>query len=87
MRIMAFAYILKSLKDLGYYTGSTRDLDDRLRRHFEGRSKATKFRLPLKLIFKKKFGTYKEAYKLEQYFKKQKSKKFVEEFIKKNQSD
>jgi putative endonuclease len=84
---MAFTYIIKSLKDFGYYIGSARNLDDRLKRHFGGRSRATKFRLPLKLVFKKKFETYKEAYKLEQYFKKQKSKKFIEEFIKKNQSD
>ncbi len=87
MANMAFTYILKSLKDFGYYIGSTSDLDDRLKRHLGGRSRATKHRLPFQLVFKRRFNTYKEAYKLEQHLKKQKSKKFIEEFIKKNHSD
>ena len=80
---MSHTYILKSLKDFGYYVGSTRDLADRLPRHFEGRSKATRARTPLELVYKKWFKTYVEAYRFEKYIKKQKSKKFIEDLINK----
>ncbi len=81
---MPHTYILKSLKDFGYYVGSARDLDDRLTRHQEGRSRPTKTRRPLQLVYKKWFKTYVEAYRFERYIKKQKSKKFIEKLIKEN---
>ena len=78
---MASVYILFSLRDGGYYVGSCRDLTDRLPRHFEGRSRATRYRLPLKLVYTKEFSTFTEAYKFERHIKKQKSKKFIEVLI------
>jgi putative endonuclease len=81
---MACTYILQSLKNGRYYVGSTRNSDDRLKRHFTGRSKATKYLRPLQLVYFKKFKTYKEAHQFEFYIKKQKSKKFIENLIKKN---
>ena len=71
---MYWVYILKSLKDNGYYTGSTGKLDDRIKRHMQGRSKATKSRRPLRLIFKKSFVIKNEALKLKQKIKQHKSK-------------
>ncbi|MBU4452853.1 GIY-YIG nuclease family protein [Candidatus Parcubacteria bacterium] len=81
---MPFVYILKSARDNGFYVGSTRNLDDRLKRHLNGRSKSTKNRLPLELIYKKEFSNYSEAYQFEMHIKKQKSKKFIENLIKDN---
>lgn len=78
---MIATYILKSLKDFGYYIGSTRNLEDRIARHFNGRSRATRGRLPLILVYKKEFDNYNDAYQLELWLKKQKSKKFIERFI------
>ena len=40
-----YVYILQSEKDGTYYIGSTQDLDERLKRHNEGRSKYTKTKL------------------------------------------
>ena len=71
---MYWVYILKSLKDNGYYTGSTGKLNDRIKRHMQGRSKATKSRRPLRLIFKKSFIITNEALKLKQKIKQHKSK-------------
>jgi putative endonuclease len=81
---MAYTYILQSLKNGRYYIGSTRNLNDRLKRHLDGRSKATKYLQPLQLVYLRKFETYKEAYQFEFYIKKQKSKKFIENLIKEN---
>ena len=78
---MYWVYILKSLKDNGYYTGSTGKLDDRIKRHMQGRSKATKSRRPLRLIFKKSFAIKNEALKLERKIKQHKSKKYIEKII------
>jgi putative endonuclease len=77
----SFVYILYSEKDKGYYVGSTRNLEDRIKRHLEGRSLPTKGRLPLKLVYKEIFPSYSDAAKREIYIKKQKSKKFIERVI------
>ncbi|MDD5687682.1 MAG: GIY-YIG nuclease family protein [Elusimicrobia bacterium] len=74
-------YILRSLKDSKYYTGSTGNLKDRLKRHFDGRSLATKNRRPLILVYNKSFSTKIEALDFELYIKKQKSKFFIERLI------
>ena len=79
---MYYVYILKSLKDNGYYTGSTGNINDRIKRHLEGRSKSTKNRLPLKLVYKKSFKTRSEAIKFEKEIKKQKSVQYIEKIIK-----
>jgi len=62
-------YILFSLKDNRTYTGSTNDLQRRLLEHQLGKVKATKNRLPLKLIYCEKFNTLEEARKKEHYYK------------------
>jgi len=45
-----YVYLLKSLKDNGWYIGFTTDLKKRLIEHARGREKSTKFRRPFKLI-------------------------------------
>ena len=80
----AFVYILYSDKDKGCYIGSTRNLKDRLERHFKGRSLSTKSRLPLKLVYQEKYLSYSEAVKREMFLKKQKSKKYIEKLISKD---
>jgi len=78
---MYWVYILESLKDYGYYTGSTSNLDDRLERHYSGRSKATKARLPLELVYKKGFQKKSEALRFERYIKRRKSKQYIAHLI------
>jgi putative endonuclease len=74
---MSYLYILQSLKNNTYYIGSTRNIENRLKRHFQGKSKYTKNLLPLKLVFKQKFISYNQAYKAELWLKKQKDRKII----------
>jgi putative endonuclease len=58
---MYFVYILQSEQDGSFYTGQTADIEDRLRRHNEGRSKYTSLKRPWKLVYFEKFNTRAEA--------------------------
>ena len=79
---MYFVYILKSLKDYGYYIGQTENLDDRIKKHNNGQVKSTRLRIPFILIRKEGFNTRSEARKRENYLKKLKGgnefKKIIE---------
>lgn len=80
---MCWVYILKSLKDGRFYTGSTPDLEDRLRRHSEGRVKATKHRRPLELVYSEEYSTLAEAQSREYQIKREKSRKYIERLVRK----
>ena len=66
---MFYVYILKSLKNDGYYIGSTKHLEQRLIEHHLGKTKSLKYRLPLKLIYYEKYPTQIEARKREKQIK------------------
>jgi len=67
---MYFVYILKSLKDSGYYIGQTKDLSDRIKKHNNGQARSTKPRVPFALIKREIFKTRGEARRRENYLKK-----------------
>ncbi|MCH7940066.1 MAG: GIY-YIG nuclease family protein [Candidatus Marinimicrobia bacterium] len=58
---MAFVYILESAKDGQLYTGSTTDLRRRIKEHNLGRSKSTRYRRPLRLVYYEEHTTLVEA--------------------------
>jgi putative endonuclease len=62
-------YILYSLKDHKLYIGYTTNLERRLTEHFQGRSKSTAPRRPLRLIFCEYYLSEKDALRREKYFK------------------
>jgi putative endonuclease len=67
---MAFyVYILKSLLDNRFYTGSTEDVAERLKRHNQGKVRSTKSRRPFELIYQEVYETRTEARKRENYLK------------------
>ena len=66
---MAHAYILKSLKDGGFYYGSTEDLEGRVKAHNSGKVRSTKGRRPLVLHYQEEFETKHEARVRELFFK------------------
>jgi len=66
---MYYCYVLLSEKDRKQYIGYTSDLRKRLKEHLDGKSFATKSRLPLKLIFYEAFVSQKDALRREKYFK------------------
>ncbi|MEL7534371.1 MAG: GIY-YIG nuclease family protein [Bacteroidota bacterium] len=78
---MVFVYILYSPSRDRYYTGITADLEDRLKRHNQGRSKSTKSGLPWILKFWESYESRSEAYQREQAIKRMKSRKYIEELI------
>jgi putative endonuclease len=60
---------LRSEKTGRRYVGSCEDLDDRLRRHNAGESKATKHGIPWALLQAERFATRSAATKSERYYK------------------
>jgi putative endonuclease len=66
---MYYAYILKSEKDLKYYYGSTKNLENRLAKHNKGDVRATRGRRLLVIHYFEVFDTRKEAYNRELFFK------------------
>ena len=78
---MYTVYVLLSLKDNKHYIGSTGNLEKRLNYHFKGCSKATKNRLPLKLIYTEQFDTKRAALLREFKLKSYKSSKYIKLLI------
>ncbi len=77
---MICSYILKC-NDNTYYVGSTRNFDRRILEHEGGKSKYTKKKLPVELVFKKEFQSLKEARKFEDFIKKQRNRNFYNKLI------
>lgn len=78
---MATVYILKC-KNGDYYIEITNNLKRRLTDHQQGKSKATKGKLPVKLVYQRGFKTLKEARKFEYFLKKQRNREFFKKVIK-----
>ncbi|MEK7465611.1 MAG: GIY-YIG nuclease family protein [Patescibacteria group bacterium] len=66
---MFFVYVLKSIKDDQWYTGSTNNLKRRIVEHNSGKSRSTKFRLPFTLIYYEAYISEKDAHKREHNLK------------------
>ena len=77
-----FVYILQSLKDFSFYVGQCDDLDRRMSKHFDGMSKYTSGKRPLRLVYFEVFASRREALRRETDIKNKKSKKFIQELIK-----
>lgn len=58
---MYYVYMLYSTIVDRYYVGQTSNLEERLKRHNQGRSKYTKSDIPWKLVYKESFETRSDA--------------------------
>ena len=76
-----YIYILKSDQNNKLYIGQTKNLTDRIARHNQNRSLATKLKGPWKIIFQEKYSTRSEAIKREKYLKSLKNKNYIEQKI------
>ncbi len=74
-------YILQSDKDGSFYIGHTARLDDRLRRHNEGRSLYTRAKIPWRVIYQEECVTRSQAMERERELKKQKSRVCIERWV------
>lgn len=64
-KLKGYTYILKYADD-SYYTGSTKDLDRRLKQHQSGEgAKHTASRLPVKLVYSEEYHRIDVAFKRE----------------------
>jgi putative endonuclease len=66
---MFYVYVLRSGKTGRRYVGSCEDLDNRVRRHNAGETKATRHGIPWKLVHTESFLTRREAVKKERCYK------------------
>ena len=66
---MFHVYAILSLIKNYIYVGMSSKLDDRLKRHFEGREKTTRSYRPFELIYSEVVETRLEARKREKYWK------------------
>ena len=78
---MFIVYILYSKSLDRYYTGHTANIQDRLLRHNNGRSKATKTGVPWIIVYTEMFNTKSGAYKRELDIKSKKSRSYIETLI------
>ena len=76
-----FVYILE-MNDGKYYVWSTKNIENRLIEHQKWKSKSTKSKLPVKLLYYKQYNTIIEAIHMETKLKKSKSRKVIEVFMK-----
>ena len=74
-------YILESERTGRYYVGSTGDLEERLARHNQGRSKYTKADVPWRVVYTEQVETRALAMRREQQIKRRKSRKYIEELV------
>ena len=64
-----YVYVLRSNKTGRRYVGSCEDIDERIRRHNAGHSKATRHAVPWILIHSESFTTRVAAVQKELYYK------------------
>ena len=76
-----YVYIIQSELDGSYYTGSTRDLNERLQRHNEGRSVYAKTKRPWHLVYSEEYPDRSSAVKRENQIKRRKDKEFLRTLV------
>jgi len=84
---MAFyVYIIQSEVDGTYYIGSTQDIDERLERHNQGRSKYTRTKRPWKLVYSEEHPNRPVAIKREKEIKNRKKKIYIDTLVRTSRS-
>ena len=77
-----YVYILQSLKDNKFYTGYTKDVEQRFKQHNNGLVKSTKNRIPLKLVYFEACLNQQDATHREKYLKTFYGKMFIRNRLK-----
>ena len=79
---MFYTYVLRSTKDMDFYTGFTKNLKLRFEQHQKGTIEATKNRRPLELIYYEACLDQNDALKREKYLKTYHGKVFIRRRLK-----
>ena len=80
-RMAYFVYILQSEGNDSYYVGQTANLEERLNRHNQGRSKYSKRKGRWRLVYHEVYGSRAEAMRREKEIKRKKSRKYIEQLV------
>lgn len=78
---MFYVYILKSLKNGRFYTGSTNDIERRLHEHNIGQTKYTSKIWPFELVYKEVYNTKLEAIRRERFLKTGKGRELLKHIM------
>ncbi|MDP2585553.1 MAG: GIY-YIG nuclease family protein [Candidatus Levybacteria bacterium] len=81
-----YVYVLQSLKNNNWYTGSTNDLRKRFNQHQENKSTYTKGRGPFKLIYYEASPGKEDARAREMYLKSGMGKRYLKNRLKRSLS-
>ena len=76
-----YVYIIQSQKNNRFYIGQTNNINNRLKRHNNRESLATKYGIPWRLIHLEKFDNRSEAIKREKYLKSLKNRNYLKSLI------
>jgi len=76
-----YLYIIQSDKDGSFYIGTTQNLDARILRHNQGRSKYTRTKRPWNLVYVEDYPDRSSAMKREYAIKRRKSKDYIAKLI------
>ncbi|PIY95941.1 MAG: endonuclease [Candidatus Kerfeldbacteria bacterium CG_4_10_14_0_8_um_filter_42_10] len=79
---MYFVYVIKSIKYLSRYIGSTDNVDKRVNEHNNGKCRYTKGRMPWTLIYKEEFNNRSEAMKRDKFLKSGQGRKYLDDKLK-----
>jgi putative endonuclease len=79
---MYYVYVIQSKKDNQFYTGFTRDLENRIREHNEGRVSSTKERGPFELIYYEACLNEQDTLAREKYLKSGMGKRYLKNRLK-----
>jgi len=79
---MIYTYVLQSLKDNQFYTGSTNDLKRRFAEHQEGRIPSSQRRRPFKIIYYEACINDHDARMREKYLKTAWGKRYIKNRLK-----
>ena len=77
---MFYVYVLRSGKTGRRYIGSCEELDERIRRHNLGHSKATRHGIPWRLLHSEAFLTREQAIAKEKFYKSGKGRDQLDRF-------
>lgn len=72
-----FVYILESQKDKGWYIGFTKNLNNRLKAHNDGKTISTNSRRPLNVIYFEAYLNREDALGREQFLKSGSGRRFL----------
>jgi putative endonuclease len=77
-----YTYVLRSLKDHKWYTGSTNDLRKRFRQHIDGLNLSTKGRGPFEVIYYEMCKSRDDARSRELFLKSGMGKRYLKNRLK-----